>query len=138
MGEITLEDLRMYIDLQNEIKAIELEIESLYYPIRSAPMTSDGSTRSSLPGNPTERAVFRIEEKKKKLERKRDDLIQLTERLERFVAELKDHHVAAIIRLHFLCGKTWGETCYLIFGYYDKDTCRKTVKRFFEGRTEGK
>lgn len=131
-GKITLQDLREYQDIKENLKAIQMEIDSLYYPVSSVPIISDGSAKSSTPSSPTERAVHRIDRKKKRLEAKRAELDDLTERIEVFIDELEDHHIAAILRVHFIIGKTWRETCAQIYGYADPDICRMAVRRYFE------
>ena len=130
--EITLEDLRKYQSIKENLKAIQMELNALYYPVSSVPMTSDGSTRSSLPSSPTERAFFRIEAKKARLEAKQAELDDLMDRIEAFIDDVDDHHVAAIMRMHFICGKTWRATCKEIYGYADPDICRMAVRRYME------
>lgn len=134
VDNVTLEDLRRYIDLKNELKSIPLEIEALYYPVKSAGMTWDGSTRSTTPGDPTVTSFYKREARREKLEKRQAELMEITDRIEHFVDTMDDRHVAAIIKIHFFAGKSWATTCHELFGYFDKDTCRKTVKRYFEGR----
>lgn len=136
--EITLEDLRKYQSIKENLKAIKMEIDALYYPVSSVPMTSDGSTRPSLPSSPTERAFFRIEKKKARLEAKQAELNELIDRIDAFIDEVDDHHVAAIMRIHFVCGETWRGTCKQIYGYADSDICRNAVRRYMEKRSERK
>ena len=90
--EITLEDLRKYQSIKENLKAIQMELNALYYPVSSVPMTSDGSTRSSLPSSPTERAFFRIEAKKARLEAKQAELDDLIDRIDAFIDDVEDHH----------------------------------------------
>ena len=134
MDNVTLEDLRKYPELMRDIRAISMEIEALYVPIKAASMTSDGSARSTTPGDPTVSSYYKREERRKKLEAHRAELMEITERIERFVDTTDDRKVAAIMRIHFLAGKSWATTCYELFGYFDKDVCRHAVKRYFEGR----
>lgn len=132
--EITLEDLRKYQSIKENLKAIQMELNALYYPVSSVPMTSDGSTRSSLPSSPTERAFFRIEAKKARLEAKQAELDDLIDRIDAFIDDIEDHHVAAIMRMHFVVGKSWRVTCMQIYGYPDPDICRMAVRRYMEKR----
>ncbi len=129
---MTLEELRQYQAIKESIKAIEAEIESLYYPISSPPMVSDGSGRSLSPSDPTARAFYRIEADRERLARKQEELTAQKERIDIWIDNLDDQHIAAIIRWHFLLGKTWRETCIKIYGYPDPDICRVAVKRYFE------
>lgn len=133
MDEVTKEDLRQYMDLCLEIEAIQMQIESLYTPISSAPMFSDGG-HSNVPGNPTERAVFKIEAQREKLQRKQEELLQMRQRVEDWLNSLEDHHIAAIIRFHFISGLSWRQTCKRVYGYADPDICRIAFNRFMAKR----
>ena len=132
--EITKEDLRMYRDLKLEIDVIQRQIDALYTPVSSVPLTSSGGTHSTTPSNPTERAVFRIDAQRKKLEHKQEELQDLTDRIDDWINEMDDHLVASIVRLHFVCGLTWRQTCKQVYGYPDPDVCRVTFNRYMEGR----
>lgn len=129
---ITKEDLRAYQDIKLEISVIDRQIQSLYYPVSSVPMSSDGG-HSSTPSNPTERAVFKIDDKREELRQKQAELQEIIDRIDRWVNSLDDHLVASIIRLHFVCGLTWRQTCKCVYGYPDPDICRITFNRFMEG-----
>ena len=99
---ITKEELRAYHDIKLEISVIEREIQSLYYPVSSVPMSSEGG-HSSTPSNPTEAAVFKIDDKRKKLKAKQAELQDIIDRIDDWVNTLDDHLAASIIRLHFIC-----------------------------------
>lgn len=128
---VSKEELRAYHDIKLEIRVIEREIQSLYYPVSSVPMSSDGG-HSSTPGNPTERAVFKIEDKRNKLKAKQEELQNIVDKIDDWVSTLDDHLVASIVRLHFICGLTWRQTCKQVYGYPDPDVCRVTFNRFME------
>lgn len=136
--EIGLEDLRKYQDIKENLKSIRAEIESLYSPVSSAPMTSDGAGRSLNPGDPTARAVHEILKRKDKLETLEKELTAMAKRVTDYVDGMTDHHTAAIIRYHFIIGLSWSQTCRRIYGYPDPDICRIAVKRYFQKRTEEK
>lgn len=133
MARITTEDLRRYQSVKQNLKAIQIELDSLYYPVSSVPTASDGSGKPSQPSDPTRQAFYRIEDKKAQLEAKQAELVELIERIDCFVTnEVTDHHVAAIMRIHYIVGKSWRETCRLIYGYSDPAICRQAVKRYME------
>jgi hypothetical protein len=134
MDKITLEDLREYRAIQESIRAIEAEIESLYYPIGSPSLISDGAGRSSVRpvSDPTAEAFRRIEADRARLEVKRAELETLKVRVDEWLNSLEDNHIAAILRWHFILGKSWRETCVEVYGYADPDICRKAVRKFFE------
>lgn len=133
LAMVTKEELRAYHDIKLEISVIEREIQSLYYPVSSVPMSSEGG-HSSTPSNPTEAAVFKIDDKRRKLEAKQKELKEIIDKIDDWVSTLDDHLAASIIRLHFICGYTWKQTCKCIYGYADKDICRIAFNRFMEGQ----
>lgn len=136
--KVTMETLQKYQDLQQEIRAIEAEIQSLYYPVNAAPISGGG--RSSSPGDPTASAVNRILQRKERLVSKKAEYLAITKQIESWVDNLSDHKLAAIVRWHYLNEnpKSWAETCHIMFGYSDKDTCRRIVKNYFEGKEDEK
>ena len=75
-----------------------------------------------------------IKKKKAQLEAKQAELEKLIDRIDAFINEVDDHHVAAIMRIHFVVGKTWRATCKEIYGYADPDICRDAVRRYMEKR----
>ena len=129
---VTLEDLRQYRALKASIMAIEMEIESLYYPISSPPLMSDGSGKSLDPSDPTVRAFHQIEKDRERLDRKLKELSERKQIIDEWLDELQDGNIAAIIRYHFVIGLSWRHTCKQVYGYYDADTCRKAVARYFK------
>lgn len=134
--EIGLEELRKYQDIKDNLKSIRAEIDSLYSPVSSAPITSDGAGRSLTPGDPTARAVHEILKRKDKLEALEKELTAMTKRVTDYVDSMTDHHTAAIIRYHFIIGLSWSQTCRMIYGYPDPDICRKAVRRYFQKKKD--
>lgn len=126
---ITKEELRNYRKLRVEIAALEAEIRAMYSPVGSPPTEIIGS-RGNTPGDPTAQTVYRIEGKREKLEAKIAEYLELTERIEQFVEEIDDLTVKSIVRLHFLVGYSWRQTCVRVYGYADPDTCRNTFNRY--------
>lgn len=134
MNKITLQDLRDYRAINESIRAIEAEIESLYFPISSPPLTSDGAGKSSVrpASDPTAAAFHRIEADRERLSRKMAELEEMKSRIDLWLDDLEDQHISAILRWHFILGKSWRETAALMYGYPDAEICRKAIKRFFE------
>ncbi len=128
---VTLEDLRQYRSLKESIKAIEMEIASLYYPVSSPPLMSEGG-HSGEPGDPTARAFRRIEKDRQRLEKKSEELEERKAVIDAWLDTIEDSHISAIIRYHFVIGLTWRQTSQRVYGYTDADICRVAVKRFFD------
>ena len=130
MAEITIEKLKQYAAMQAEKTQIEDQIDALYRSI-SSPRLGE-SLGSTEPGNPTERTAFRIIEEKERLEQLSIELWQMTKKIEEWLQSLDDHEVRAIVRAHYINGKTWRQTAREVYGWADQDTPRKRIKRFFE------
>lgn len=139
MEDITLEDLRAYRGLLEDIKAIEEQLRAVY--VQSPPPREVVGGRSSVPtpGDPTARKAMeaiRIQEKLEKALREREIR---RHQIEEYIEQLEDHHIAAIMRYHFIMGMTWAQTCLKIYGYADRDICRMAIHRYFEkGNREDK
>lgn len=132
--EITVEDLRQYQAIVKEIQALEAEIAAIYIesPGPKENVGGRASVRSS--GDPTHRKALRAIERKEKLEKKQQELEGLIDRIDSYIDHMTDHHVAAIIRWHFVRGLSWRQTCVKIYGYPDPDICRMTVWRYFKSK----
>lgn len=129
---ITLDDLRQYRDTYLSIKAIQAEIESLYYPVSSPPMVSEGGGKTLSPSDPTVQAFHQIERSKERLSHKLIELSEKKEEIDIWLNDLQDQHIASIIRFHFIVGLSWKQTCVQVYGYPDADVCRVTVNRYFK------
>lgn len=139
MEEITIEDLRAYQGIKKEIEAIREEIRMIYIQSPGPKEVIGGRSSVSTPGDPTARKALKAIERRERLEIKETELEALQERIETYIDTMDDHHTAAIIRWHFIQGKSWRETCSRIYGYPDPDICRMAVRRYFkakEGRGE--
>lgn len=137
--EITLEDLRQYQAMQKEIQALEAEIMAVYIASPGPKENVGGKSSVRTPGDPTARKAMRAIERKERLEKKKQELEGLIDRIDSYIDHMKDHHTAAILRWHFIRGLSWRQTCSKIYGYPDPDICRMAVWRYFrtkEGRQE--
>lgn len=104
---ITREDLKQYQELLIEIDSLDVRIAEAYNTYRSPSMMSDGSGHGSEPGDPTVRAMHRVE----RLKEERARLQERITEIEIFVSEIKDPREKAICNLHYLTGYTWQATC---------------------------
>lgn len=141
MDDITLEDLRQYQDILEELEAIRDEIRMIYIESPAPKEVIGGRSSVSTPGDPTARKAMKALERKERLENRERQLEDLQERIEEYIDRMTDHHTAAIMRWHFIRGLTWRQTCSKVYGYPDPDICRMAVRRYFtsrENRKEGK
>jgi hypothetical protein len=128
---MTIDDLRKYQSLKNEIESLEQERMSFYYPIQSP--AANGS-HSTTPGNPTERAVHQIERIDEMIDMKIQMLRDKVEEIEHWIDTVDDHEVHSIVRWHYLLGLTWNETARHMTIGMTGDNCRMIIKRYFEKR----
>lgn len=132
--EVTLEDLRRYMAIKATIAALEAEIEAAYSTV-SSPVPSEivaGKSSVRPAGDPVGSALRRAES----LRRKQDKLIEEQEAIEAFVDNCEDQMAQAIMRLHFLAGKSWRQTAIVVYGYKyaDGENCRMYIWRYFKRR----
>ena len=134
MEEVTLEDLRQYLKLKDEIKALRAEREAVYVS-RPAPSEVKGGRSSvHVPSDPTAAKARRAGELAERLERIAAELEAETERIEEWTLALDDQRVGSAIRMHYIHGINWARVARTVYGYSDKDVCRKEVKRYMERR----
>lgn len=130
--DITLEDLRRYRALVATIAAIDAEIEAAYSTVSSPSPSDVVAGRSSVrpAGDPVGSALHRVES----LRRKKAKLTEEKEAIEAFVDGCTDQMAQAIMRLHFLAGKSWRQTAVVVYGYRyaDGETCRMYIWRYFK------
>lgn len=138
MDDITLEDLRQYQGILEEIEAIRDEIRMIYIESPAPKEVIGGRSSVSTPGDPTARKAMKALERKERLENRERQLEDLQDRIEEYIDRMTDHHTAAIMRWHFIRGLTWRQTCSKVYGYPDPDICRMAVRRYFTSRENRK
>ena len=131
---MTIERLNQYRWIISNIKAITSEIDSFYEPISSPNgHQAVGGGKSVMDvGDPTTNAVNRILELKDQLDREQQELENMIEEIHTWMELIADLEVKAIIRRHFILGKTWLETSIETYGVQNRDYCRKRFYRFKE------
>lgn len=134
MEEITLEDLRKYRHLLQDIRAIQEELRRIYLQSPAPSEVAGGKSSVPTPGDPTARKAMQAIERKDQLEKLLQERDIQRGRIEIFVDHLDDHHVAAILRWRYLLGYSWAETCMKMYGYPNSDICRMAVQRYFLGK----
>lgn len=132
---MTIETLRQYRAIASNVEALEKEIQSYYLPITSVTIkpVMAGKSSSHPAGDPTAQAVNRILDLQDLLTERRNEQQKMLFEIEEWMRNVRDHEVEAIIRWHFLLGMTWADTNTKVFGYTDRDYCRK---RFYRYRNE--
>ena len=108
------------IQIENQIK--ELTILSA--------VSMSGMPKGNSVSSPVERFAERLEQLKEKLQRKCEEILAETERIEECIENIDDVEVRLIARKRFIENKT-----YRVIGaemYNDETTARKKLKRYFE------
>lgn len=127
---MTYTDLKNYLGMKAEVQAIVDEIkywESFVMTIHY----DEGGKSSNKVSNPTQQAVDKIMQLKERLNTKRDTLVQRTLEIEDWLDTLQDKELAAIIRHHFIGGKTWNETTRKVYGHAAWSLSQWRVRNFF-------
>ena len=128
---MTIEELEAFKGMRAEVLAIQREIETLYAPISSPNVHTEGG-HNTTPGNPTERAAMMIMERKAALEFKVAAMQEALEGIESWLETVEDSKLRACIRWHYLNGLNWKQTNVRVFGYPNPYRARKKVMRYFE------
>ncbi len=135
--QITREDLEQYQHIKAEIRAIEDQITRIYLSSPAPRDVTGGRSSVTAPGNPTERKALEAEEKKRHLEERKQALELFQARIERFVDfDCDDPQVRAVIRCHYLNGRTWAQTSWICFRSTNKSTSQMVIKRYFRENNE--
>ena len=135
--QITREDLDNYQKIKAEIRAIEDQITRIYLSSPAPREVTGGRSSVTAPGNPTERKALEAEEKKRHLEERKQALELFQARIERFVDfDCDDAQVRAVIRCHYLNGRTWTQTSWICFRSTNKSTSQMVIKRYFRENNE--
>lgn len=135
---MTLEELRQIRGLKRNAEILEEEIAALYFPYTSPNAPKDGGQNPNRGSDPTARAFRRIEQRKERLERVMTEYRARAEAVEDWILTLQDLDLAAIIRAHFILGKTWRDTAKIVYGYASRQTPRMKVERYFTGKKEAR
>ena len=105
---VTKNDLKEYPKLLMSLESYDLQIAKAYDTYKSPQLTATGAGRATDPGNPTERALAKIE----RLREARKKLLQRILEIEQFVDGIDDLYERTICQYHYIIGLTWDATCY--------------------------
>lgn len=134
---MTIELLEQYSGIAANIEAMREEINALYTPI-SSPNGRTDESHSSTPGAPTERAAMRIIRLKQDLEYQTEQMLNMREEIETWLATVTDTEIQAIVRWRYLIpnrdgrARTWREVNNRVYGYPDYWYSRNRLKRYLE------
>lgn len=127
---MTVKKLESYKSLTAEMKAITLQIDSLYDTYRSPQLMSDGGHSMSV-SSPTERAVAKILKLKETYQQKYDEAADLLLQVENWLSQVEDPEIRSIIRFHYILNRSWQQTSTEIYGYPSYYNSRKKIMRYF-------
>lgn len=133
MDNVTLDDLRSYLDLRTAIRSLRDEIDTIEQGTYR-PYDLIGSKRSrGHRSDPTARKALKLIEVRERLQRQLDEYEQITDTIERWTLTIDDQIVAHSVRQHYLNGRSWAQTGRLLYGSPSAgDSCRMAVQRYFE------
>lgn len=129
--EMTVEKLESYKSLTAEMKAITLQIDSLYDTYRSPQLISDGSSHSISVGSPVEAAVNKVLELRNVYEQKYEEAANLLYNIETWLSQIEDPEIRSIARFHYVLGYSWERTNTAVCGYPSYYCARKKIMRYF-------
>lgn len=128
--DITIKVLEEYRADCEKLRTFEKELEWLYYPV-SSPNGREMLGGPSSPSDPTAQAYQKIQKQKEKIEEQRWELSNRLAEVNEWLISLSDSELISIVRFHYMEGLTWRETAKAVYGYYDRQVCRKRVMRYF-------
>ena len=127
---MTIEMLEQYRGITSEIKALEIEINTLY-DVRKSPNGHEASG-SAGPGDPTGKAAMRIIELTERKVSLLTKWSKMSLDIESWLETVNDAEIRSIIRWRYMLGLSWKQTGKRIYGDLDGgDACRMKIKRFF-------
>ena len=131
---MTKEELEEYFTISSRITAIDEEIRTLYLPQINAGGQNVGAGRVSarIPHSKTEEAAIRITQLRESLQAERQRLLDLAEKIERWLETVEDPEIEAIVRWHYLLRYNWRVTNIKVYGYPSYWYARQRIERFFE------
>ena len=125
---VTIDDLYSYRNLCREINAIQFQINDTALAVRSP--SFGGMPHGTTPGDPTARAALKIIELEDDLKRKSNEMVDQAKQIEAWVDSTDNHEIRAIIRYHFLAGKTWRETSMAMYRSGARQTAQSIWRRW--------
>lgn len=127
---MTIDELEELRYLDSEIQAVQREIENMYNTYRSPAFEKIGQSPLS-PGDPTAQAVSKVMQLQRKYNSMLTEMADRRDRVNAWLVELDDPEIRSIIRWHYLNGKSWKQTSWLVYGANSYYNARKALMRWF-------
>ena len=134
MDDITMDDLRNYLRMKQQVRVLEAEIEAVYVERPAPKDVTPGRSSVRTPSDPTAEKAFKAIALREKLEKQIRELEVQLNRIVQFTLSIPDIEVSSMIRVHYLQGKTWEQTAMTLYGYPDRWYCYHRVTRYMEAR----
>lgn len=101
---LTVKKLKYYLDLFEEMSAIQIQLDAVYNSYHSPIIT--GMPHGTTPSDPTVKALHTAERLQMKLRNLQEEVDAIDERID----SIEDIRLRNIVRLHFSGGLTWAAT----------------------------
>ena len=112
-----------------KLERVQIENQIKELTVLSA-VSMSGMPSGKMVSSPVERFNERLEQLKTKLQRKCEEILTETERIEAYIENIEDVDVRLIARKRFIENKTFQEIGDEL--YIEKTTAYKKLKRYFE------
>lgn len=128
---MTIEDLREYQKTKQTIKALEAELSAVYVESPKPNDNPGGKSSVRSASDPTAVKAQKAIQIREKLEEVLSDFQRRADEIIDFSLHVEDPEVGSIIRLHYINGCTWEQTCVTLYGYRDRWYCHRKIRRYF-------
>lgn len=128
---MTIEDLREYQKTKQTIKALEAELSAVYVESPKPNDNPGGKSSVRSASDPTAVKAQKAIQIREKLENVLADFQRRADEIIDFSLHVEDPEVGSIIRLHYINGCTWEQTCVTLYGYRDRWYCHRKIRRYF-------
>ena len=128
---MTIEDLREYQKTKQTIKALEAELSAVYVESPKPNDNPGGKSSVRSASDPTAVKAQKAIQIREKLEEVLSDFQRRADEIIDFSLHVEDPEIGSIIRLHYINGCTWEQTCITLYGYRDRWYCHRKIRRYF-------
>lgn len=129
--DITYEDLKHFRGIRAEIKMLEELRQWIYYPVQSPNGREQIGARSEgTTSDPTASAYRKLDRIDRMIAEKMAEDADLLERIWLWVTSLPDPYIRTMVSDHYIMGMSWGRVCVKVYGFHDRQLCRKMVMRY--------
>ena len=128
---MTIEDLRTYQKTKQTIRALEAELRAVYAESTKPNDNPGGKSSVRTSSDPTAAKAQKAIQIREKLEAMLAEQRKRAEDITEFSLQVSDQEVGSIVRLHYIGGYTWEQTCVTLYGYCDRWYCHRKIRRYF-------